>query len=910
MTRMILDNPTTLEQLTIYPDHVNPRQFYYLPLAPSLSWHGSSPSIKLVKYRNLPDDAVTGGLLFFDAELKVDSERLDLVFRALKKRIGQDPILSPVHPNRGKVKLALFDQLFEQISSGFGTNRVSFTIPLSTQHTTLIANTLFDSGFLPLNLVWDMPFDILRPAYRFQIIADWERVHTAVQESFGFGAIFVKVEVSELISELIEDRSVTILVETFDTDEETNRERQVALGRGRMQEIILENFFDPVPLERPKAVGAPLLGFSRRRVDITQIDQRSTNLEMRERQAVIRRVFPQGLLKSLHGLGLSEDDIVRSIDLDKDFFKDRHLTISASADFVGDGIEKIIVRAKYSQVTKIAKLTADQPEAYLAWAGKTVNDRQLRSINITYVVEFEPDRYPVKTLSSSSFIEEGDRLEINPRNLYHIHPVSLITASDYPWDKFRSIEIAIRPHEQKRLNLSADHPESVWHQFQTLSEPADFQTQITHFGQGDVADIKRPWEEHRGFVYITNPITQEISVRLIPTLSWEKYREIIVDMIYRDQKHGIFEQKAVVIKQSRPVYFRAHQVDPAQQEVEYSLRFIDQNGFIERVPRSFTQQSTLVLRPGMLGQQRLNLSIDNSAFSKYDIDSLTLHLSHSDPAGSVKTEKAIVLSTYPHNTGRFTFAYLQERAVQIRPIYTYTDGRQGTAPPITITADQYELPGRPISHFLDKEIDILTSDLDWSLYRAVTIWLRYQEESIEKISFVEGDSLHPIQLTLADESLSTVEYRIEAKVHSNRRASYGSKLNWPGPEKTDWEAVPVGPLMLQLPNDEQLAADHHQFLVRFFPGKLDPEALEVRVSYRGSRFKKISFKHGTGVFLADQTLDDETGPINRYRWRAVYKEDSKKHLYPGPRSSSYAEFEDRPNIFLDQFFENKREAAA
>src|SRR5664279_1853178 len=110
---MLYLNPPfpVIEGVSFFCDHLNPLQYYYLPLAPHLTVLTDAsgeqiPQISAIKYRG---DAGNGGLLNFDCNIGIDPARLDDLGAQLKQqlRLKDKPTLSPVPIVDGSVRLML-----------------------------------------------------------------------------------------------------------------------------------------------------------------------------------------------------------------------------------------------------------------------------------------------------------------------------------------------------------------------------------------------------------------------------------------------------------------------------------------------------------------------------------------------------------------------------------------------------------------------------------------------------------------------------------------------------------------------------------------------------------------------------------------------------------------------------------
>src|SRR4051812_43092521 len=88
-----------LEGVAVFPDHADPLQYYFLPLAPriSVTKDGTGapiPRFQLLEYRGRAGD---GGFLELDVDVGVDQETLDDLARELQRldRLPDRPRLGP-----------------------------------------------------------------------------------------------------------------------------------------------------------------------------------------------------------------------------------------------------------------------------------------------------------------------------------------------------------------------------------------------------------------------------------------------------------------------------------------------------------------------------------------------------------------------------------------------------------------------------------------------------------------------------------------------------------------------------------------------------------------------------------------------------------------------------------------------
>src|SRR5947209_4112807 len=99
--------------VSLFPDHVDPLQYYYLPLAPKLTMVKDAatgdmvPQIEFIEYFG---DAGTGGFLNFDVNVGIDQDALEDIQRELMHmaHLPDTPRIAPVLLVDGTVKMMLF----------------------------------------------------------------------------------------------------------------------------------------------------------------------------------------------------------------------------------------------------------------------------------------------------------------------------------------------------------------------------------------------------------------------------------------------------------------------------------------------------------------------------------------------------------------------------------------------------------------------------------------------------------------------------------------------------------------------------------------------------------------------------------------------------------------------------------
>lgn len=311
---MLYLNPPffVIEGVSVFPDHEDPLQFYYLPMMPRLTQLPDSqtgqnvPQISIIKFRGT---AGNGGFLNFDCNIGVDQSTLDDVAQQLKQkmRLRDTPRLGPVPLIDGRVRLLLFGastpdttqpagagagagtsggggtvatattttvttspigtptgpKFVTKIDQAakpalFGDNQAAFSVALDQAGVTVLEEAM-KGELSPIGIVYSLDYLALRPAYNVSVSVDWDRVQKHLNEKFSVNTLFFSSDIETTVDKLIEDRSIQINVDTFvpEDGDETGvlgrRDRAVE----DIREMITSSFFtaslDPVKEQKDGA---------------------------------------------------------------------------------------------------------------------------------------------------------------------------------------------------------------------------------------------------------------------------------------------------------------------------------------------------------------------------------------------------------------------------------------------------------------------------------------------------------------------------------------------------------------------------------------------------------------------------------------------------------------------------------
>ncbi len=305
---MLYLNPPyfVINGVSVFPDHQDPLQFYYLPMMPHLTMvtdpttNVSTPQIQLIEYEG---SAGTGGFIDFDVNIGIDPAALSEVANQIERQLSltSTPRLSPVTFTDGAVKLLVLGAQSDDPSSSpatsgsgasggtatataspavqtvvappasgpqfvikvenaakpalYGDNQATFSVQLDQYGATIMEQAL-QGQLAPIAVIYSLQFLALRPAFHVHLTADWNRVQTYLDTQYHTGILFFSSDIEKSVDKLIEDKVINIQVDTFVTESDlgtgatSDRDRAVA----ECYELVKTNFFESsVPPPNPNA---------------------------------------------------------------------------------------------------------------------------------------------------------------------------------------------------------------------------------------------------------------------------------------------------------------------------------------------------------------------------------------------------------------------------------------------------------------------------------------------------------------------------------------------------------------------------------------------------------------------------------------------------------------------------------
>lgn len=258
----------TVDGITVFADHADPNQFWYLPGPVALARSGpdKKAEFSFIKYKPaaVAGGAKGGGFLMFKVSLQLDPALERKIISAVSSGVRGEPRLSAVQFDEGSVQcIALNLQgpggtvaspagagtfnavekiLGASIPSLFGDNSAAFSLSLD-QEGAIIVEKAFKEGLTPVGVIYNLKFTGLRPALDVKITADFKRIYDQFSASLSGQYYFFKAGIDIGFENLVQTGAIKIEVTNYTTEGDKKEKEKWALDF--FKDKLLSDWFEP-----------------------------------------------------------------------------------------------------------------------------------------------------------------------------------------------------------------------------------------------------------------------------------------------------------------------------------------------------------------------------------------------------------------------------------------------------------------------------------------------------------------------------------------------------------------------------------------------------------------------------------------------------------------------------------------
>ena len=719
--------------ISVFRDHANPLQYYYALAQPRLrtttdpSTGKEVPRIQLIKYRSLV--AGKGGFLTFDVHLGLSETEVDNLASEIRRlgRLPRQPSVAPIQPLDGSVRLLIMGR--ESVSTAppprpgqpttpaeaprfvlkathfakpalFGDNGASFSVELDAEGTAIMEAAL-KGEITPMVVVYSVDFAGLRPAFSVRLKIDWDRVQTAMDETFGHESFFTTTEINNAVDKLVESQVITMEADNFVPDVGDAGKSVAARfedARTRVQEMITDGFFEaslPPMKERPdgwdKAIDtishfgrqAAMMGatggiggfigsFSYKKTNYTRIDKRKLDVEFSERSAVVRTIYPQGTVSGLFTAladGIDPARFILEVDADDPFFAERRVRVINRGEMARDQLASIQAVLDYGGQVRTVVLEETGKDETVKWSSVMENGAMARPVSADLTVRFKPDAGGERPLvvTAPRQVLSGDVFEVQSAEYFSRVTIPIVSSPAYPWDKYPQAQVMLRYEDagngiktDDTIVVKKDTASPAWSFIALDKAKRDFSYRVLHQAanhkdedtgwlpaSGDLVDIRDPFGSLR------------LAVDVVPVVPrWEDVEQVFVDLAYSDPANGIEQAESLTFTPDdrSPKKFVIDRKDRARKLVSFKVTTVMLGGMVLEVPESFTESPRILVRPDMKGHRIITVT-PPADFGRPKLAKVEVELSYTDDLDGTDIADMAVFEA-PGGRKTFEFDYM------------------------------------------------------------------------------------------------------------------------------------------------------------------------------------------------------------------------------------------------------------
>jgi hypothetical protein len=260
----------TVDGITVFPDHSDPNQFWYLPGPVGLAKLPDSDEPQFLLTMFAEDVAASGvqggGFLNVTLALVPSDATKSKIIGQIRTQFADasDPRLAPVAFDEGTVQIVMLDlqggggttaapappgtfQAVQQILGAvtpelFGDNNALFGVKLSEEGATILEQA-FEDGMAPVGGIYNMKFTGVLPALNVKISADMKRIYSSFSVGLEAKVYWVSAGIEATFEKLRQDGAIKVEIVNLSTSASVEAEEQWALNLFKDQ--ILSTWFAP-----------------------------------------------------------------------------------------------------------------------------------------------------------------------------------------------------------------------------------------------------------------------------------------------------------------------------------------------------------------------------------------------------------------------------------------------------------------------------------------------------------------------------------------------------------------------------------------------------------------------------------------------------------------------------------------
>lgn len=835
-----------IEGYTIFPDHENPKQFWYLSGPVSLAQRNDSTVFTLIKYNKKAKDkgAKGGGFVTFEVNLNLP----DKIESSIKSKLPDGAVLAPVPFDKGTVKCLALDVDKEQMlgagsPSLYDDNSAIFSLTLNENQATILEQA-YNGSATPIGVIYELEYTAMRPTLDVRLEADLKRVYTEFQARLGasgFAKGFaLKGEIQAGFQQLIQEGAIKVDIVTFVDDEDTKQQRETALQL--FMDTLLKDWFVPtlnIPkLDEEDKDDLPLN-------ETTKNEDTATNTDEN---------------KPIDGVGEDLKDTVDAVeDVAEDVIPQAKLTLR----FVRQEEQK-----KVTYVYRGAQATRKTyfPQGFFSRLLSDVDNKKgivtadlddpfFRTISIdVQAPEINYEKYGIQSLH---FAAKYPNREIESR------------VFDKDNNTAQPVEFAMNKNLETSYNYQVQYnflPDSGW--------------------EGERVTYEIPWAPTEDRTQVLLPHEQldflDVAVTLERNFYWGNIQEARVFISYKSPNNKWNKEKLLRFTPDSATeqHCKLRLSDRKERKGEdpsytYYIEYQRSDDSVQKTERVTTKIQGIVVNDLTKKKLPVKFISQLSANERAFID-----VSYEDLANDFRWDKSLEIGA--NNTAPIEIQIPLVNPTLPQFQYTITflkaDGRRLSQ---TLPLGIYHRSPILVNSGSDLEVNLSPDSINWELVRTVTVNLLYQDlpnniRKAETKTFNKGDKSAIWKVALANQSLRSYQWQASYYL---KDISIGEQGLVRYPELKDtWNTTDESVILIDRyqPKSNKPTVKEGELEVEISPEDIDWDVVRritVNLSYQDALHnidasESKTFRQNDDSFIWNIALADKN--LRTYQWQATF----------------------------------------
>lgn len=418
--------------------------FYYIAATPTCILHSdNTPAVQLQVFRNSSDPGdVYYAMLSLQTQLTSSQAAAQAAARSCPA-IPADAVLQPLQAIACSATLNIPAMLPEQVNrASLSNEQVCYLFGRieKKEDIEVLVTLLRSPQSAPVAVSYKVDYLQQLPPSTFELEANWQEVYDYLKTSVGFNILILSVDIEDISSTLISQRTVKIKTRQSDPDS------HIIQAGEELTTILISEFFTPVFAHQAPET-PPRFGFYLQQVSLKEMDNRRLSAKLSETTAVKRSIYPQALFGALvENSDYQPQRVIEMIDLKDDFFAHRTVNVHLLNPELDDNILLVVANMTYGKQNQALKFNAGAPQPQ-TFSRPSILDpntgEMVWPVSYQFTVYFQQPIGGLASVSSGPMSTSLGDVFLDVESLYARYDFTIKTQSHFNWDWYDSVLVTV-----------------------------------------------------------------------------------------------------------------------------------------------------------------------------------------------------------------------------------------------------------------------------------------------------------------------------------------------------------------------------------------------------------------------------------------------------------------------------------